>query len=153
MKIEFTLNQTPVSGDWPPQMRLLDVIREELGGIDVKEGCGEGECGACSILLDGRLANSCLIPVGEIDGCEVTTPKGVKDTEPGRRVVEGFARSGGVQCGFCTPGMLMAGVALLSGNPSPDEGEIREAISGNLCRCTGYDKIVQGIVIASKGGE
>lgn len=129
--------------------RLLDVLRVDLGLTGTKEGCGEGECGACSVLLDGKLVNSCLVPVSQVDGSEVLTPEGLAETDEGRILAESFTESHGAQCGFCTPGMMMASAALLRVNPSPDEQEIREGLSGNICRCTGYDKIVDSVQMAS----
>jgi carbon-monoxide dehydrogenase small subunit len=153
MKVRFLLNGKEISVDADPLRRLLDVIREDLGLTAIKEGCGEGECGACSVLIDRKIVNSCLIPIAQVEGSEVLTPEGLKGTLRGKCIVEGFTEAGSVQCGFCTPGMLMAAEAILSQNPNPTEGEIREGLSGNLCRCTGYDMIVRGIEIASKNGE
>lgn len=153
MKINFTLNGKETSGDWPAEKRLLDVIREDLGLTGTKEGCGEGECGACSVLLDGKIVNSCLIPLGQAEGARVVTPEGLKENPRGKAILDAFAQAGAVQCGFCTPGMMMAAEALLSRNPKPDEQAVREAISGNLCRCTGYDKIVLAILLAAEKGD
>jgi carbon-monoxide dehydrogenase small subunit len=151
--IEFTLNGKPVQMDCDPSERLLDIIRDRLGLTGTKEGCGEGECGACSVLVGGRLANSCLIAAGSINGAEITTIEGFRDTERYNLLERSFACAGAVQCGFCTPGMVMAAEALLSRNPHPTEEEIREAISGNLCRCTGYNMIVDAILTASREGN
>ena len=150
-EVHFILNGETVTFSGDPLKRLLDVLREDFRLTGAKEGCGEGECGACAVLLDGELVNSCLVPVGMVEGCEVTTSEGLARTARGRRIVEALADAGAVQCGFCSPGMLMAAAYLLARNPSPTEGEIREAISGNLCRCTGYDQIVTGIKDAAKG--
>jgi len=150
--IEFTLNGKPVQVDCGPSERLLDIIRDRLGLTGTKEGCGEGECGACSVLVDGRLANSCLVAAGSIMGASVLTIEGFRDTERYKLLERTFACAGAVQCGFCTPGMVMAAEALLSHNPRPTEEEIREAISGNLCRCTGYNMIVDAILTASMEG-
>lgn len=147
--IVFRLNGKTVRTSRPPMARLLDVLREELGDTSVKEGCGEGECGACSVLLDGVLVNSCLIPVAMAEGRVVTTAAGLKDTERGRRIVEALAKCGAVQCGFCTPGIVVAAEALLASTPRPDEDEIRRGLSGNLCRCTGYDLVVKAVREAS----
>lgn len=149
--VRFGLNGETVTYSGDPLKRLLDVLREDFHLTGAKEGCGEGECGACAVLLDGELVNSCLVPVGMVDGREVVTPEGLADTARGRRIVETMADAGAVQCGFCSPGMLMAAAFLLERNPTPSEAEIREAISGNLCRCTGYDQIVEGIKNAAKG--
>ena len=133
--------------------RLLDVIREDLGFTGTKEGCSEGECGACSIIKDGRLVTSCIIPIGACNGSDILTIEGIKDTEKGECIVSSFAEGGAVQCGFCIPGMVMAAYYLLENNPNPTEEEIRMGISGNICRCTGYDLIVDSILIAAKKGE
>ena len=152
MTIRFTLNSREVKIDTDPLRRLLDVLREDFGLAGVKEGCGEGECGACSVIIDGELANSCIVPVGTVQDAVVLTIEGYRETERYRVLEESFAAEGSVQCGFCTPGFVMAAEALLSKNPTPDEGAIREAISGNLCRCTGYHMIVEGIAAASRIG-
>lgn len=151
--IGFELNGRPVSSAAHPLARLIDVLREELADTSVKEGCGEGECGACSVLVDGKLVNSCILPVGKVEGCAVTTMAGLRETERGRLLVESFAREGAVQCGFCIPGMVLAAEALLAACPSPDERQIRTGISGNLCRCTGYDLIVKAVTAAAREGE
>ncbi len=163
MKIDFTVNGEKRSLDIDPMRRLLDVIREDLGLTGTKEGCGEGECGACSVLLDGKLINSCLIPIAQAAGSEVTTIEGVRESDLGRSISDAFAETHAVQCGFCTPGMMMAAAAYLTGGVEPtgggarstapptlSEAEIREAISGNICRCTGYDMIVDGIEAAAR---
>ncbi len=149
--VRFVLNGESVTFSGDPLKRLLDVLREDFQLTGVKEGCGEGECGACAVLLDGDLVNSCLVPVGIVEGREVTTPEGLAETDAGRRITAALADAGAVQCGFCSPGMLMAAAYLLAHNPTPSKAEIREAISGNLCRCTGYDLIVEGIRNAAKG--
>lgn len=152
-RIEFILNAQPVSIETNPLRRLLDVLREDFELTGPKEGCGEGECGACSVLADGRLINACLTPVGNIAGREITTIEGYRDTARFQVLDQAFADAGAVQCGFCTPGMLMAAEALLGAHPKPSEREIREAISGNLCRCTGYGMIVKAVQIAAERGE
>lgn len=151
--IEFILNGKSVSVDCDPSARLLDVLRNDLKLTGVKEGCGEGECGACSVLLNGRIANSCLIAVGSVKGANIVSIEGFRDTERYKVLEDAFGRAGAVQCGFCTPGMVMAAESLLSHNPHPTEEQIREAISGNLCRCTGYNMIVEAIRIASEEGD
>ena len=151
--IKFTLNGRQVSFDGNPLTRLIDVIREDLGLTGTKEGCGEGECGACSVLRNGHLVTSCIIPVGSIDGDEIVTIEGLRDTEQGRCIIESFAEGGAVQCGFCIPGMVMAAQALLLTNPDPSEEDVRLAISGNICRCTGYDLIVDSILLAARKGR
>lgn len=153
MKIVFGLNGKEMSLETDLNRRLLDILREDASLSGVKEGCGEGECGACSVLMDGKLVNSCLIPAGSIAGAEIITIEGVRDTPEGAIIVESYSDSGAVQCGFCTPGMVMAAFALLRENNDPDEQEIREAISGNLCRCTGYTMIVKGVQLAAQRGR
>ncbi|OHD67488.1 MAG: ferredoxin [Spirochaetes bacterium RBG_13_68_11] len=149
----FTLNGVEVSSASHPLTRLLDVLRDELRDLSLKEGCGEGECGACSVLLDGRLANACLLPLGRADGCTVVTMAGVRETPRGKALVEAFAREGAVQCGFCTPGLVMAAEALLSADPAPDGEAIRAGLSGNLCRCTGYEAVVRAVAAAAREGR
>lgn len=152
MDITFTLNgkETTVHAD--PLKRLLDVLRGDLGLTGAKEGCGEGECGACSVIKDGLLVTSCMIPVGACSGADILTIEGVRETERGQIIVQSFADGGAVQCGFCIPGMVMAAYYLLSHNAHPTEDEIRMGISGNLCRCTGYDLIVASIRLAAERG-
>lgn len=151
--IEFTLNGRSVRFEGNPLTRLIDVIRDDLGLTGTKEGCGEGECGACSVLRNGKLVTSCIIPVGSVDGDEIVTIEGLRDTDQGRCLVDAFAEAGAVQCGFCIPGMVMAAQALLLTNSHPDEEDVRMAISGNICRCTGYDLIVDAVLLASRKGE
>ena len=128
--------------------RLLDVLRNYLGLTGVKEGCGEGECGACSILLDGQLVNSCLIPVLQADGSAITTIEGIATSGQLHAIQQAFIDHGGAQCGICTPGMIIAAVSLLRENPNPTEAEIRNGLSGNLCRCTGYMRIFKSVAQA-----
>ena len=151
--IEFTLNGRSVRFEGNPLTRLIDVIRDDLGLTGTKEGCGEGECGACSVLCNGKLVTSCIIPVGSVAGDEIVTIEGLRDTDQGRCLVDAFAEAGAVQCGFCIPGMVMAAQALLLTNSHPDEEDVRMAISGNICRCTGYDLIVDAVLLASRKGE
>ncbi|MGE5496167.1 MAG: (2Fe-2S)-binding protein [Burkholderiales bacterium] len=151
--IEFTLNGRTVYVDCDPSMRLLDILRNFFGLTGPKEGCGEGECGACSVLLDGRLVNSCLVAMGSIRGAKVVTIEGFRETKRYAALEKAFAEAGAVQCGYCTPGMVMAAEALLSRNAHPTEQQIREAISGNLCRCTGYNMIVDAIRAASEESD
>lgn len=151
-KIVFRLNGNQAVFVGNPLARLVDVLREDYGLTGVKEGCGEGECGACSVLKDGKLVTSCIIPMASVDGCEIYTIEGIRDTEKGRCIIEAFADGGAVQCGFCIPGMVLASYALLSGNPDPSEEEIRLALSGNICRCTGYDLIIESVRLAAKRG-
>ena len=146
MKIEFTLNGTRVSVDAPADSPLLTVLRDQLNMIDVKEGCGVGECGACSVLLDGRLVNSCLVLAAQAGGRQVVTIEGVRGPDGGPNdLQQAFIDYGAVQCGYCIPGMVLAGEAILASNPKPTRAEIRQAIAGNLCRCTGYQQIVDAI--------
>ena len=133
--------------------RLLDVLREQAGLTGTKEGCGEGECGACSIEMDGMLVNSCLVPALQAEGAEIRTIEGVADSMGLHAVQQAFLTHGGAQCGICTPGMILAAASLLARNPEPSEAEIREGLSGNLCRCTGYTKIFESIVEACRNWE
>jgi len=129
-----------------PQQRLIDVLRDTLGLTGTKEGCSEGECGACTVLVDGRAVNSCLFPAIEADGCRVTTVEGLVGPGGSLSVVQkAFLEGGGVQCGFCTPGMIMTAAAFLDEHPDPTDADIRDALTGNLCRCTGYVQIVDSI--------
>jgi len=150
MTIKLTVNGQSREVNLNQDMRrMLDVLRIDLGLTGVKEGCGEGECGACTVLLDGKLVNSCLIPISQVDGSEVLTPEGLAETVEGKILAESFTECHGAQCGFCTPGMMMASAALLRNNPDPDEQAIREGLAGNICRCTGYDKIIDAVQMAS----
>lgn len=149
--LTFTLNGYVVSTEINPQRRLIDVLREELDQTGTKEGCGEGECGACTVLVNGRAVNSCLFPALEAEGAEVTTIEGLSNGFKLSSVQQAYLDNGGAQCGFCTPGMVMATVALLAENPKPSDAEIRDALRGNLCRCTGYVQIIDSIQAAAKG--
>lgn len=153
MKISFKMNGKPVSLDLDPSMRFIDVIRDVLHLNGTKEGCGEGSCGACVVLMDGKSVNSCLLPVANAIGHEFVTIEGLKETKAFDVLQKAFAETGGQQCGFCTPGMIIAAYSLLKSNPHPSDEEIREKMSGNLCRCTGYQAIVQAVLIASEKGE
>ena len=150
MRIELTVNGDRKTVDADPLARLLDVLRDELGLVGAKEGCGEGECGACAVMLGGRVVNSCITPVGAVAGREVVTIEGYRQTGRYRVIERAFADAGGVQCGFCTPGIVMATESLLSAGPRPTEEQIRHALSGNLCRCTGYTMIVEAVRLASE---
>jgi carbon-monoxide dehydrogenase small subunit len=128
--------------------RLLDVLREQLHLTGTKEGCGEGECGACTVLIDGQIVNSCLIPVAQIEGTFIKTIEGIAEGDRLHRVQQAFVECGGAQCGICTPGMVMAAISLLERNSDPTEADIRTGLAGNLCRCTGYMKIFDSVVRA-----
>ena len=151
--IRFQLNGEQVTVRSDPLRRLLDVLRDVLQMTGVKEGCGEGECGACAVLINGRIINSCLVPVGNVEGAEVVTIEGFRETDRYQVLVASLSEAGSVQCGFCTPGIVIAAEALLQSNPLPNETTIREALAGNLCRCTGYSMIVEGIRIAAERGK
>ena len=151
--MKLTVNGVARSLDAPPLKRLLDVLREDLGLTGTKEGCGEGECGACSVLIDGELVNSCLVAVCQVEGASVLTVEGVAARGELAPVQKCFLDRGGAQCGICTPGMIVAAHRfLMTGLPATNEN-VREAIAGNLCRCTGYVKIVEAIQLAAGGGE
>lgn len=152
----LTVNGAPAEVDVPGIRRLLDVLREELALTGTKEGCGEGECGACTVLLDGAPVDACLVPICQVDGADIRTVEGLaapasSPGEPGALdpLQAAFLVTGGAQCGICTPGMLMAGRAYLDAGGGPDHDAIREAIAGNLCRCTGYTKIVEAIALVA----
>jgi len=148
--VRFRLNGKPIRARAYPLTRLLDVLREECGLTGTKEGCGEGECGACSVLVDGELVNSCLFPVVQAEGRRIETVEGLRRGKKLHPVQESFLRHGGAQCGACTPGMVMAAVSLLREKPKPSRAEIREYLSGNLCRCTGYVKILDSVARAGE---
>jgi carbon-monoxide dehydrogenase small subunit len=150
VSVRCTVNGRGVMLKAYPFARLLDVLREELRLTGTKEGCGEGECGACSVLLDGELVNSCLVPAAQVEGAEITTVEGVADGERLHAVQRAMIECGGAQCGICTPGMVLAAVSLLKHTPAPTEADIREGLAGNLCRCTGYIKIFDAVVHACK---
>jgi len=143
--IQFTINGRQVHMTVPVQRTLLEIIRDNIGLTGTKEGCDEGECGACTVLLNGMPIHSCCTLAVEADGCRVLTVEGLRKGDELHPLQQAFIDVGAVQCGFCTPGMLMSAKALLDENPEPTEAEIRVAIEGNICRCTGYDRIVQGI--------
>jgi carbon-monoxide dehydrogenase small subunit len=146
--VSFEVNGKPVRVHAHPMSRLLDVLREELRLTGTKEGCGEGECGACSVFVDGVLVNSCLVPLCQVEGAKIDTVEGLAANPRLRVVQDAFVRDGGAQCGICTPGMLMAAAALVKVKDDADEAEIRTALAGNLCRCTGYVRIVDAVVAA-----
>jgi carbon-monoxide dehydrogenase small subunit len=154
MKIEFTLNGRPVNFEAPAGTSLLVALRDHLNLTGTKEGCGVGECGACSVLLDGILVNACLILAAQAHGRTVVTIEGIRGPEGGPNdLQQAFIDYGAVQCGFCIPGMVLAGEALLARNPRPSRPEIRRAIAGNLCRCTGYIQIVDAIDATARRRE
>ncbi len=148
IEISFTVNGAKRTVRTWPMARLLDVLRGELGLTGTKEGCGEGECGACTIEIDGRIVNSCLVPVLQVEGCVVRTIEGMASADRLHAVQEAFLACGGAQCGICTPGMVMAAVNLLERLPKPTDRDIRAGLAGNLCRCTGYLKIFEAVVRA-----
>ena len=148
--VSFTVNGEIKSLRVHPMERLLDVLRNELGLTGTKEGCGEGECGSCSVLMDGLLANSCLVPVAQADGSNVVTIEGIAAHSMLHPLQEAFLACGGAQCGICTPGMILAAVHLLEQKPQPTQAEIREGLAGNLCRCTGYMQIFEAVAKAAQ---
>jgi len=146
--LRVKVNGVEHSIDAPPMSRLLDVLREDLRLTGVKEGCGEGECGACSVLIDGELTNSCLVPVLQVEGASITTIEGVAMDGKLSAVQQAFLNHGGAQCGICTPGMILAAMALLEQHPDPTLEQLKEGLAGNLCRCTGYMRIFEAVVQA-----
>jgi carbon-monoxide dehydrogenase small subunit len=150
MSFRFTVNDEEVELRAPGMRRLLDALREDLGLTGTKEGCGEGECGACSVLLDGEVVDSCLVPLCQVEGSRVETVEGLARDGRLNDLQAAFLETGGAQCGICTPGMLMAGEAFLAADTPPTDEAIREAIAGNLCRCTGYTKIIEAIALAAE---
>ncbi|MBR6452651.1 MAG: (2Fe-2S)-binding protein [Lachnospiraceae bacterium] len=151
--LNFTLNGKSVSYQGDTSDRLLDVLRTVYDCKSVKCGCKEGECGACAVLIDGVLMNSCCVLMGAVEGCSVMTLEGYRETERFAALDKAFAGTSAVQCGFCIPGMVLASEALLSKNPHPSDEQIREGLSGNLCRCTGYNAIVKAVALAAKEGD
>ena len=146
--VNFTVNGDAHKLEVFPMARLLDVLREQLQLTGTKEGCGEGECGACTVIVDGQIVNSCLVPMAQVNGTEITTIEGVATGDDLHVVQQAFIDHGGAQCGICTPGMVLAAVDLLKRNPEPSEADIRNGLAGNLCRCTGYMKIFESVVRA-----
>lgn len=149
-KLSFLLNGSPIQIEVSVSLTLLDLLRYHLGLTGTKEGCGMGDCGACTVLLDGEPVNSCLVPVMKVDGRSVQTIEGVADSDKLHPLQEAFLKHGAVQCGYCTPGMILSAKALLEKNKAPSLAEIKEAISGNLCRCGGYVQIVEAIMSCSR---
>jgi aerobic-type carbon monoxide dehydrogenase small subunit (CoxS/CutS family) len=148
--IELYLNGRVVKGDVFPAKTLLEFLRDDLGMTGSKEGCSKGECGACTVIMDGKTVNSCLVLATQASGSTITTIEGLGDTSHLHPVQKCFVTEGGVQCGFCTPGMIVSVAWLLENKPNPTDDEIKDAISGNLCRCTGYSKIIQAVHKAAK---
>jgi len=149
-EIKLTVNDTEYTIYVKPQATLLDIIREDLGLIGAKEGCGEGECGACTVLMDGLAVNACLILAAEADGKKITTIEGLANGSELHPIQQAFVDIGGLQCGFCTPGMILSTKALLDKNNDPTDEEIRKGLEGNFCRCTGYTKIIESVKTAAQ---
>lgn len=152
MKIDFILNNEPVTIDTTLSRRLLDCIREDFHLTGTKEGCAEGECGACIVFMDDKIVNSCIVPMANVIGKEVVTIESFSLTDEYKTIEKAFIEAGAVQCGFCTPGMVMAIHYLLKNNPDPTVEEVREGLSGNLCRCTGYQSIFEAVQSLMEGG-
>lgn len=150
VRINFVLNGDEITDEVPVNITLLDYLRDYLHLTGTKEGCGKGECGACTVIMNGRSVNSCMVLIPQVDGKNILTIEGLSKRGI-TRIQDAFVKEGAIQCGFCTPGMVMSTFYLLSKNPNPDEGEIREGLSGNLCRCTGYKKIIEAVKRASGG--
>jgi carbon-monoxide dehydrogenase small subunit len=150
VEIDLNVNGRAATVSAYPMERLLDVLREQLHLTGTKEGCGEGECGACTVMINGAIVNSCLVPVMQAEGVEITTIEGIAVGDRLHDVQAAFVEHGGAQCGICTPGMIMAAVDLLKRNPNPTEADIRNGLAGNLCRCTGYMKIFESVVHACR---
>lgn len=150
IRLTCTINGEAVSRETAPNKRLIDFLREDMELTSVKEGCGEGECGACTVLLNGKPVTSCMMLVGQVEGDSITTLEGLAKNGELDRLQQAFIDAGAVQCGFCTPGMILSGKALLMRNPHPTRDEIKRALSGNLCRCTGYTKIIQAVENAAE---
>lgn len=148
IEIKCTVNKKPQRFNAYPMERLLDALREQLHLTGTKEGCGEGECGACSVMIDGQIVNSCLVPIAQVEGASIQTIEGLVTDDQLQAVQKAFIECGGAQCGICTPGMVIAAVNLLQKIPKPTEMEIRNGLAGNLCRCTGYMKIFESVVRA-----
>jgi carbon-monoxide dehydrogenase small subunit len=148
LKVTFRVNRESCAVEVYPLARLLDILRDDLRLTGTKEGCGEGECGACSVMIDGELVNSCLVPVAQVEGAEIRTIEGIATQDQLHKAQQAFIDYGGAQCGICTPGMMMAVISLLERNPHPTAAEIRTGLAGNLCRCTGYMKIIEAVLEA-----
>ena len=148
--LKFILNGKEVVAETKPSIRLLDLLRDKFNLTGTKEGCGVGECGACTVLMNGKAINSCLILAAQIEGCEIVTIEGIANGTELHPIQKNFLKHGSIQCGFCTPGMVLSAYALLEENPDPTEEEIKDAIAGNLCRCTGYKQIIEAVKETSK---
>jgi len=148
IKIKFNLNYEDVMVEVDANKRLVDMLREDLDMKSVKEGCGEGECGACTVIVDGKAVTSCSVLAPQVDGCNVITLEGLSKNGDLDKLQESFIEAGAVQCGFCTPGMILSAKALFMKNPNPSKNEIKRALAGNLCRCTGYTKIIEAVEMA-----
>jgi aerobic carbon-monoxide dehydrogenase small subunit len=151
LEVSFTVNGKPETVRVYPMERLLDVLRHELGLTGTKEGCGEGECGSCSVLMNGKLVNSCLVPTLQAAGADLTTIEGLAEGPQLSALQAAFLKCGGAQCGICTPGMILASCQLLRKKPKPTLDDVREGLSGNLCRCTGYIQIFDAVMEAAGG--
>ena len=152
-ELSFTLNDRPVSVKIDPAATLLGVLRDQLGLTGTKDGCSEGECGACTVLIGGKPVDSCIYAALSVEGRPVRTVEGLEATNGGRAIQEAFLAAGGIQCGFCTPGFVVTLSALLEENPAPDENEVGEALAGNICRCTGYAQIFDAVAMVVSGNE
>ena len=153
MKIQFILNEKPCVVDCPGERRLLDVLREDLHLTGTKESCGEGECGACTVIINGKACHSCLTMIAQVDGAEVLTIEGLEKNGELVGIQQSFIDNFAIQCGACTPGMIMSAKALLLSNPNPTEREVRIAISGNICRCSDYNNIVKAVLAVAEKGQ
>jgi len=153
IEIKLVVNEKPYTLDVEPSERLIDALRNRLGLLGTKEGCGEGECGACTVIMDGKTVNSCLVLAAQANGSVITSIEGVGNRRSPHPVQKAFVEVGAVQCGFCTPGMVLSAKNLLDKNSQPSDAEIGIAMSGNLCRCTGYDKILRAVKIAAEEGK
>ncbi len=151
MRLELKVNDRPVVLNTPPARRLLDLLRGDLGLLGTKEGCGEGECGACTVLVDGRPRLACLTLAAQIQGSDVLTVEWLAQSGDLHPLQKAFVQHGAVQCGFCTPGLLMVSYSLLNENPDPTRDEVRTYLAGNLCRCTGYEQVVEAVLTAARG--
>ncbi|MCL5037279.1 MAG: (2Fe-2S)-binding protein [Chloroflexi bacterium] len=150
VKVSFILNGSPVEVEVPSHHTLLEVLRERLNLTGTKEGCGKGECGACTVLMNGEPVCSCMLMITQVEGAEILTIEGLGDLENPHPIQRAFMENGAIQCGFCTPGFIMTAYALLMKNPNPDRKQIKEALSGNICRCTGYMKIEEAVMNAAR---